>query len=470
VIERDKIFINGEWVPSAGTGVLSVTSPISEEIVATIPAGSPADVDLAVQAAADAFPSWSQTSVEERVAMLQEIGRQLTKRADDITSAIVSELGYPLEYVKKAHTAGGTGDLANIAESLQEIIWDEQVGPTTVTRAAAGVVGAITPWNGPLGMVTMKAGAAIAAGCTVVLKGTEVAPLSSFIFAEACEAAGLPAGVFNLVSGTGPEVGEALVTHPLVDVVSLTGSVRAGRRVMELASRSIKKVTLELGGKSANIILEDADLESAINDGIEDAFRNTGQACGGLSRVLVPRARMAEAEELAVKKVESYVLGDPYDPGTTLGPVSNKNQQERVRGFIRSGIEQGARLLTGGPEAPEGLEIGCFIRPTVFSGDNTMRIAREEIFGPVVTLIPYEDEDDAFRIANDCDYGLAGAIWAGDPERAKSLASKLRAGRIRINGSSINPKAPHGGFKLSGIGREFGKYGIEEFLEYKAIG
>lgn len=470
MIERDKLFINGEWVPSAGTGVLSVTSPVTEKVVATIPTGSAADVDLAVQAAADAFPGWSQTSPEERGAMLRKIGDELAKRSDEITEAIVSELGYPKEYVASAHTAGATKDMARIADSLEQIVWTEEVGPTSVTRAAAGVVGAITPWNGPMQMVTMKAGAAMAAGCTVVLKGTEVAPLSSFIFAEACESAGLPAGVFNLVSGTGPDVGEALVTHPLVDVVSLTGSVRAGQRVMELASRSVKKVLLELGGKSANVILEDADLAAAIEDGIEDAFRNTGQACGGLTRVLVPRDRLAEAEQLAVAKAESYSLGDPYDPATTLGPVSNKSQQDRVRGFIESGIEEGARLLTGGPDAPEGLETGYYVRPTVFTGDNSMRIAREEIFGPVVTLIPYEDEVDAFRIANDCEYGLAGAIWAGDPDRAKSMASKLRAGRIRINGSSINPNAPHGGFKLSGIGREFGKYGIEEFLEYKSIG
>jgi aldehyde dehydrogenase (NAD+) len=319
-------------------------------------------------------------------------------------------------------------------------------------------------------MVCMKAGAAIAAGCTVVLKGTEVAPLSSFIFAEIVEEAGLPDGVFNLVSGSGPEVGEALVTHPLVDMVSLTGSVRAGRRVMELASQSVKKVALELGGKSANIILEDADLQRAVDVGIEDAFRNSGQVCGGLSRMLVPRSRLAEAEELAVRKAESYILGAPYDPATTLGPVANATQRERIRDYIRSGLAEGVRLLTGGPEAPDGLDRGYFVRPTVFSGDNTSRVAREEIFGPVVVIIPFDSEEEAFQIANDTDYGLAGAIWAGDDARATALASRLRAGRIRINGSPVNQRAPHGGFKLSGIGREFGRYGIEEFLEYKSIG
>ncbi|WP_425584402.1 aldehyde dehydrogenase family protein [Tsukamurella soli] len=450
--------------------MLTVTNPVTEETVATIPAGAREDVDAAAQAAADAFPTWSQTTVDERIEMFRELAKQTEARADDITAAIVSELGYPVKFVEQAHTASAVGDLQCLADSLSDITWNEQVGHTTVTRAAAGVVGAITPWNGPMGMVTNKAGAAIAAGCTVVLKGTEVAPLSSFIFAEIAEAAGLPAGVFNLVSGAGPDVGEALVTHPLVDVVSLTGSTRAGRRVMEVASQSVKRVLLELGGKSANIILEDADLQAAIEDGIEDAFRNTGQACGALTRVLVPRARLAEAEEFAIRKAESYVLGDPYDPETTLGPVSNANQLRRVRDYIRSGIAEGAKLLTGGPEAPEGLERGYFVRPTVFSGDNSLRVAREEIFGPVITIIPFDDEDDAFAIANDTEYGLAGAIWAGDPERAKAAASRLRAGRIRINGSAINKRAPHGGFKLSGIGREFGRYGIEEYLEYKAIG
>ncbi|WP_371828074.1 aldehyde dehydrogenase family protein [Rhodococcoides fascians] len=470
VIERDQIYINGAWVPSTGTEVLTVINPVTEEPVATIPAGTVEDVDKAVKAAAAAFPAWSRTSVEERVAVLQKLAKLAADRADEITAAIVSEIGQPAHIAAVSQAAGAVQDLESIAESLPDIVWDEEVGNTTVTRDAAGVVAAITPWNGPMRMVCMKAGAAIAAGCTVVLKGTEVAPLSSFIFAEMVAEAGLPDGVFNLVSGDGPVVGEALVTHPLVDMISLTGSVRAGSRVMELASRSVKKVALELGGKSANVILEDADLAAAVNDGIDDAFRNSGQVCGGLSRMLVPRSRLAEAEELAVRKAESFVLGDPYDPATTLGPVANVNQRDRIRAYIESGLSEGVRLLTGGPDAPEGLETGFFVRPTVFSGDNHSRIAREEIFGPVIVIVPFDDEEDAFRIANDTDYGLAGAIWAGDYDRAKGLAKKLRAGRIRINGSAINPHAPHGGFKLSGIGREFGRYGIEEYLEYKSVG
>ncbi|MCT9137568.1 aldehyde dehydrogenase family protein [Streptomyces violarus] len=470
MIERDQIFINGKWVASSGDGVIPVTSPVTEETVATIPVGSADDVDLAARAAADAFPAWSQTSVDERVEMLRRLARLTEARVEEITHAIVSEIGQPAKIAQESQGLAAVEDLRSIAESLPGITWEEWVGHTVVAREAAGVVGAITPWNGPMRMVCMKAGAAIAAGCTVVLKGTEVAPLSSFIFAEIVAEAGLPDGVFNLVAGTGPDVGEALVTHPLVDMVSLTGSVRAGRRVMELASQSVKKAALELGGKSANVILEDADLEQAVNVGIEDAFRNSGQVCGGLSRMLVPRSRLAEAEELAVRKAESYVLGDPYDPATTLGPVANATQQQRIRDYIHSGLEEGVRLLTGGPEAPEGLERGYFVRPTVFSGDNTSRIAREEIFGPVVVIIPFDNEEEAFDIANDTQYGLAGAIWAGDADRARALARKLRAGRIRINGSPVNQRAPHGGFKLSGIGREFGRYGIEEFLEYKAIG
>jgi aldehyde dehydrogenase (NAD+) len=470
MIERNRIFVNGAWVPSTGTETLTVINPVTEEPVATIPAGTAEDADKAARAAAAAFPAWSRTTVDERIAMLDKLATLTAERADEITRVIVSEIGQPARIAHESQAAAAVEDLRSIAESLPSVVWHEQVGNTIVTREPAGVVAAITPWNGPMRMVCMKAGAALAAGCTVVLKGTEVAPLSSFIFAEMVASAGLPDGVFNLVSGTGPDVGEALVTHPMVDMVSLTGSVRAGRRVMELASRQVKKVALELGGKSANIILEDADLQRAIEVGIEDAFRNSGQVCGGLSRVLVPRSRLAEAEQIAVRAAQSYVLGDPYDPATTLGPVANATQRQRIREYIHSGLEDGARLLTGGAEAPDGLDRGFFVRPTVFSGDNNTRIAREEIFGPVVVIIPFDDEDDAFRIANDTQYGLAGAIWAADDDRARALATRLRAGRIRINGSAINPRAPHGGFKLSGIGREFGRYGIEEYLEYKSIG
>jgi aldehyde dehydrogenase (NAD+) len=470
MIERNQILVNGKWVESSGDGVLTVLNPATEEPLATVPQGSAEDVDRAARAAADAFPSWSQTSVEERVELLGRIVRLLEARSEEITRTIVSEVGEPATLAAKHQTSAAISNLANTVACLPEVVWDEQVGNTIVHRAPAGVIGAITPWNVPMLMITMKVGAALAAGCTVVLKGTEVAPLSSYIFAEAAVEAGLPDGVFNLVSGTGSEVGEAIVTHPLVDMVSLTGSVRAGRRVMELASGSIKRVALELGGKSANIILDDADVERAVSVGVEDAFRNSGQVCGGLTRALVPRNRLADAEEIAAAGAGSYVLGDPFDPATTLGPVVTEAQRDRVRGYIRHGLEEGARMITGGPEAPDGLPRGYFVRPTVFSGDNSNRIAREEIFGPVVVITPFDDEADAIRMANDSSYGLAAAVWCADPERARAIATRVRAGRIRINGSPINPRAPHGGFKLSGIGRENGRYGIEEFLEYQSIG
>jgi aldehyde dehydrogenase (NAD+) len=469
VIRREEIYIGGEWTRSGGNDVLRVINPATEEPIAEIPRGTVEDVDRAARAAAAAFPAWSRSSVAERADLFRRVARLTEARADEITRTIVAEVGQPIGTAVNSQTSGAVEELDLIAETLGEIAWVEPAGQAVVRREAAGVVGAITAWNAPLRSIISKAGAAMAAGCTVVVKGSEVAPLTSFIFAEIMAEAGAPAGVFNLVCGTGPEVGEAIVTHPLVDMVSLTGSVRAGRRVMELASLGIKRVHLELGGKSANIILEDADLAHAAAVGIDDAFRNAGQVCGGLTRMLVPRSRLREAEEAAVARAESYRIGDPFDRATTLGPVKTAAQRDRVRGYIRTGLEEGARMLTGGAEAPDGLDRGYFVRPTLFSTDNTTRIAREEIFGPVVTIIPFEDEEDALAIANDSPYGLAGGIWSGDAARARALAERLRAGRIRINGAPLDKRAPHGGFKLSGIGREWGRYGIEEFLEYKSI-
>jgi aldehyde dehydrogenase (NAD+) len=470
VTGRNAFFIGGRWQEPAGTEVITVINPATEEPLATIPAGTPADVDRAATAAAGALETWSQSSLEERAAILGRMAGLIEARAEEITCTIVSEVGQPERLAAQLQTASPAENLRIIAEAVREVCWAEQIGHTTVRRAPAGVVGAITPWNVPLLMICMKAGAALAAGCTVVLKGSEIAPLSSFTFAEITQEAGLPDGVFNLVSGTGPEAGEALVAHPLVDMVSLTGSVRAGRRVMEVAAQSIKRVGLELGGKSANIILEDSDFERAVTDGIADAFRNAGQACGGLTRVLVPQRRLADAAELAVTTARSYVLGDPFEPATTLGPVTTAGQRDRVRGYIRTGLGEGARMLTGGPESPAGLERGYFVQPTVFTGDNTMRVAREEIFGPVVVIIPFQDEPDAIAIANDSPYGLAAGVWCADDEHGRAIAARLRVGRVRINGSPVNRRAPHGGFKLSGIGREWGRFGIEEFLEYQSVG
>jgi aldehyde dehydrogenase (NAD+) len=469
MIEHKQILIDGKWVDSSGRDVLKVVNPVTEETIATVPRGTAGDVDRAAQAAAKAFPSWSQSSVETRAAIFRKLARLTEARSEEILRTIVSELGYPATQAAKSQVAGAVEELDLIAELVREIQWVEQVGNTQVQRVPSGVLGAITAWNGPLRSVISKAGAAMAAGCTVVLKPSEVAPLTAFMFAQMSAEAGVPPGVFNLVCGTGPEVGEAISTHPLVDIVSLTGSVRAGRRVMEVASATIKRMHLELGGKSANLIFDDADFERAVVDGIQDAFRNTGQVCGGLTRMLVSRQRLKEAEAFAVRTAESYVIGDPWNPKTTLGPVSTSAARDRVRGYIRSGLDEGVRMLTGGPEAPEGLSRGWFVRPTVFSGDNNSRVAREEIFGPVIVIIPFKDEADAIAIANDSPYGLGGGVWCRDTERARQIASELRTGRVRINGAPLDKRGTHGGFKLSGVGREWGRFGIEEFLEYKSI-
>lgn len=469
MIYHNKIYIDGHWVPSTGTEVLQVVNPATEQVIAQVPRGTAEDVERAAQAASAAFAAWSATPVADRAAIFRKLARLTEARAEALTRTMVSELGYPITKARVTQVAGAVEELDIIADALGEIQWVESVGNTKIRREAAGVLGAITAWNAPLRSVISKAGAAIAAGCTVVLKPSETAPLSAFMFADMCAEAGLPHGVFNLVCGTGPEVGEAIASHPLIDMVSLTGSVRAGQRVMALASESIKRVHLELGGKSANIIFGDADFERAVADGIDDALRNTGQVCGGLTRMLVPRERLAEAEAIAVRKAESFRLGDPLDEKTTLGPVITSAARERVRGYIESGLAQGVRLLTGGAQAPDGLATGWYVRPTIFSGDNYSRIAREEIFGPVVVIIPFDNDDDAVRIANDSVYGLAAGIWSVDDARARAVAARLRVGRVRINGAALDKRGVHGGFKLSGIGREWGRIGVEEFLEYKAV-
>ena len=469
MIEHRQIFVNGKWVDSTATESIPVVesgdrgnhrigAPRHRRGRGSRGAGGGRGIRPVVP-----------VPVEERTAVLRRIARILESRADELTNTMVSEVGTPISAACGSQTDVSVADLDIMADAMSQIAWTETVGTAVVRREAAGVVGALCAWNGPLRSVVLKAGAAIAAGCTVVIKGSEVAPLTSYVFADVATEAGLPDGVVNLVSGTGPEVGEAIVLHPAVDVASLTGSVRAGSRVMELASRSVKRVALELGGKSANLICEDADLPTAISTGIADAFRNAGQVCGGLTRILVPKSRRVEAEALAVATAESYLLGDPFDPATTLGPVVSAVQRDRVRAHITRAIDDGVRLLTGGPENPEGIDRGYFIRPTVFSGENSSRLAQEEVFGPVVIIIGFDDEADAIAIANDSQYGLAGGIWCGDPERARQLAPKIRTGRIRINGIPIDMRAPHGGFKLSGLGREMGKYGIEEFLEYKSV-
>jgi aldehyde dehydrogenase (NAD+) len=470
VSELVRNFVDGRWVDSASTEYLEVINPATEEVVGRVVRGTSADVDAAAAAAAAAFPTWSRSSVAERVEIFERLADLVEQNADQLAATIVSEVGYPRHLVDVTQVAGAVGELRIQAEVLPTIALEERVSPTTVLRREpSGVLGAITAWNAPLRHICSKAGAAMAAGCTVVLKPSEISPLTAALFVDLCTKAGLPDGVLNVVNGTGPEVGEAIAAHPQTDMVSITGSPRAGRRVMEVASHHVKRVHLELGGKSPNLILPGADLEAAVSNGIADAFRNTGQVCGGLTRILVPKDRLAEAEELAVRVAEGYVLGDPLSPTTTLGPVATAEARVRVRGYIDIGISEGATLLTGGTGAPEGLDRGYFVRPTIFRGDNSMRIAREEIFGPVVVMIPFESEEEAIAIANDSDYGLAAGVWAADAEHAREVARRLRVGRVRINGAPLDKHGTHGGFKLSGVGREWGRVGVEEFFEYQSV-
>jgi acyl-CoA reductase-like NAD-dependent aldehyde dehydrogenase len=360
--------------------------------------------------------------------------------------------------------------MAGFSQVAADYNFTETIGTSEVIKEPVGVVVCITPWNYPLHQVVLKVAPALAAGCTVVVKPSELAPLSAFILAEVIDDVGLPPGVFNLVTGTGPEVGEALVAHPEVDMISFTGSTRAGRRISEVAAPMVKRVALELGGKSPNVILEDADLQSAITTGIMGCYLNSGQTCTALTRMIVPRSKLEEVERIAKEVAETYTPGDPFDANTRLGPLVSAQQQERVRGYIKNGIEEGAKLVTGGPEQPEGLDKGYFVKPTVFSDvSNDMTIAQEEIFGPVLSIIPYDDEEEAVRIANDTIYGLAAAVMSSDAEHAKAVAKRIRAGQVQINAGGFNPNAPFGGYKQSGKGREAGKYGLEEFLEIKAL-
>ncbi|MGH9209527.1 MAG: aldehyde dehydrogenase family protein [Acidimicrobiales bacterium] len=466
----DKLYIDGAWVPPAGTGAIEVINASTEEVMASIPNGNADDVNAAVAAARAAFETWSRTSVEERAKYLSRIVDGLTARLDEIATVVSQEVGMPKSLSGLVQVGLPLTDFGNAAQAIQEAVLEQELGNSLVVKEPVGVVGAITPWNYPLHQIAAKIAPALAAGCTVVAKPSEVAPCSAFILAEIIAEVGLPAGVFNLVSGTGPVVGEAIVSHPDVDMVSFTGSTRAGKRVAELGAASVKRVTLELGGKSANVILDDADLEKAITDGVGKCYLNSGQTCSALTRMLVPRDKLAEAEEIATRVAETFTPGDPFDAATRLGPLVSKTQHDRVRGYIQKGVDEGATLLTGGAEAPEGLETGYFVRPTVFSQvDNSMTIAQEEIFGPVLSIIPYDDEDDAVRIANDTVYGLAGGVWSGDPERAKRVARRIRTGQVEINGGAFNVAAPFGGYKHSGYGRELGTHGLDEFFEVKSL-
>jgi acyl-CoA reductase-like NAD-dependent aldehyde dehydrogenase len=467
---RDRVLIGGEWVAPAGSEPIEVVNSTTEEAMGTIPGCTPVEVDRAVEAARAAFESWSQTSREERARYIAAIAEGLNERAEEIATTIAQELGMPLKLSRIVQVGLPTSQFASTPKLMEEVDWEEEIGNSRVLREPVGVLGAITPWNYPLNQIACKVAPALAAGCTVVLKPSEVTPLNAFLLTEVIEAAGLPAGVFNLVTGTGPVVGEAIAAHPGVDMVSFTGSTRAGRRVSELAAATVKPVAMELGGKSPNLILDDVDLTKAIPDGVAKCFLNSGQTCSALTRMLVPRQRLAEVEELAKAAAETFTPGDPFDSGTRLGPLVSDIQRERVRGYIEKGIEEGARLITGGSEPPEGLARGYFVRPTVFSEVTPeMTIGQEEIFGPVLVIQPYQGEDDAVRIANSTPYGLSGGVWSADTDRAITVAKRIRTGQIEINGGAFNPHAPFGGYGQSGHGRENGRYGIEELLQVKAL-
>ena len=476
VREEEKMFdlhnfyINGGWIAPSTTTTLDIINPATGEILGRIPAGAAADADRAVAAARGAFEAWATTPVAVRTAYLGKIHQGLAARAEEIASTISSEVGMPIKLSRRIQAGLPLAVLDSYVKLADGYSFEERIGNSLVIKDPAGVAVCITPWNYPLHQVIAKVAPAIAAGCTVVLKPSEVAPLSAFILAEVIHEAGLPAGVFNLVTGAGPDVGEALVRHPDVDVVSFTGSSRAGRRISELAAPMIKRVALELGGKSAAVILDDADLAAAVKGTVGACFINSGQTCTAHTRMLVPEELYEKAARLAVDAAAAYAPGDPSDEQTRLGPLVTAFQRERVREYIRKGIDEGADLLLGGVEPPDGLEKGWYVRQTVFGRVTpAMTIAREEIFGPVLSIMTYRDEDDAVSIANDTVYGLAAAVWSGDTARAERVARRLRAGQVDINGGSFNLLAPFGGYKQSGHGRELGKYGLEEFLELKSM-
>jgi len=469
VTDYTRLYIDGSWVDPVGTGRLEVIDSTTEAVLATIPEGTEEDIDRAVSAARRAFAGWSEEPPAERSKQLRRVADALEARRDEIADIEAHEIGMPRPLAAAVQVGLGIRAFATAAEVLEQFEFEDTSSGGLVVKEPIGVVGAITPWNYPLNQIGAKVAYALAAGCTVVLKPSEVAPINAFVLAEIFDEVGFAPGAFNLVTGVGPVVGEALARHPDVDMVSFTGSTRAGKRVAELASQSVKRVALELGGKSPNVILDDADLPSAVADGVASAFANSGQTCSALTRMLVPSARLAEVEEIARQSAERFTVGDPFADGTRLGPLVSAAQRERVRGYINQGIAEGALLLTGGPEAPEGLEHGFFVRPTVFSRVSPdMTIAQEEIFGPVLVIIPYDSEDEAVEIANGTVYGLAAAV-SGSPERAQRVARRIRAGQVRVNRGRGGPGAPFGGYKQSGLGREHGRYGLEEFLEVKAL-
>ena len=467
---REHLYIDGSWVEPTGKGSIEVINPANEEIIGSVPVGSAADVEVAVAAAKAAFSEWSNTSLEDRVVFLNLLSQAIKEHTEELTELITSEVGTPINYCRGAMVGTPRVVTRSYAKILENYEWEEEVRNSLIVKEPIGVVAMITPWNYPLHQIIGKVAPAIAAGCTMVVKPSKEAPLNSFVLADIIHEIGLPAGVFNLVSGHGREIGEVLSNHPDVDMVSFTGSTGAGVRVSELAAPSVKRVTLELGGKSANIILDDADIAKAASASIHACFGNSGQECSALTRLLVPESKKQEIVEVITAKMEKYSVGNPMDESKRCGPMVSERQQESVSSFIAAGIEEGATLLVGGLGMPDGLDKGYFVRPTVFSDVTPeMTIFREEIFGPVLSITTYSTEEEAVELANDSEYGLSGGVWSGDEERALRVARQMRTGQVSINGGPFNISAPFGGYKLSGNGRELGVHGLEEFLEVKAI-
>ena len=465
-----QFYIDGKWIAPTTARDFAVTNPATEAPVATISLGSAADVDKAVSAAKRAFPTFSETSVASRLSLLERIMEIYESRMSEMAAAISLEMGAPVSLSRAAQAPAGFRHLAEMKKVLAQFQFEELKGSTLMRKEPVGVCGFITPWNWPMNQVVCKVAPALAAGCTMVLKPSEFAPLSAYLFAEILNQASVPPGVFNMVNGDGPTVGNAIASHPDVDLVSFTGSTRAGIAVASAAAPTVKRVTQELGGKAAYIILDDADLSTAVKDCVQGCFRNTGQWCNAPTRMLVPRSKMAEANAAARKVAEIIQIGDPLAEDTGMGPLSSRAQFEKVQGLIQRGISENAKLIVGGPGRPEGITQGYFVKPTIFTEvRNDMTIAREEIFGPVLCIIPYEDEQDAVRIANDTPYGLSGYVASADPERARRVAKRIRSGNVHINGARLDFAGCFGGYKQSGNGREWSEAGLEEFLELKAV-
>jgi aldehyde dehydrogenase (NAD+) len=471
MLEFTQFYINGAWVAPSSPNSFDVINPASEDVCAHIALGNSTDVDHAVAAAKEAFQTYGWSSREERIDIMEAVIAAYQNHYAEVAQAISMEMGAPTKLSTDAQAASGLGHLMTALEVLKKFKFEEDLGPHRVIKEPIGVCGMITPWNWPMNQITCKVGPALAVGCTMVLKPSEVAPLSAYIFTKIMDEAGVPNGVYNMINGDGPGVGTALSVHPDVDMMSFTGSTRAGTLVAQNAAPTVKRVTQELGGKSPNIILADADLERAVAGGVMHMFNNTGQSCNAPSRMLVPREMLADAEAIAARVSEKVVVGDPTAEGTTMGPVVSEVQFNKIQGLIEKGIAEGAKVVCGGAGRPEGMDKGYYIKPTVFSeANNDMTIAREEIFGPVLTMIPYDTEEEAIAIANDTEYGLAGYVQSGDLDHARAVASKIRAGNVQINGANPGMDVPFGGFKMSGNGREWGEHGFTDYLEIKAVG